>query len=157
MLPVSILHAEQVPVSLTALKTLLTQPELLARSQTYAFTVLGISQLFHAIGMRDVETSFFRMNHLSNKLMIAAFAIGLMLQLLVTEVPYFIQAFGTCHLSWMEWGRLSFLASMALIAHEILILGRSISPSKNLKQNLPLANQRQIFYTIPSQFPSLPP
>ncbi|MEE0419740.1 MAG: cation-translocating P-type ATPase [Lachnospiraceae bacterium] len=127
MLPVSILHAEQVPVSLTALKTLLTQPELLARSQTYAFTVLGISQLFHAIGMRDVETSFFRMNHLSNKLMIAAFAIGLMLQLLVTEVPYFIQAFGTCHLSWMEWGRLIFLAAMPLIAHEILILGRSIS------------------------------
>lgn len=50
-------------------------------------TVLGMSQLFHAIGMR-VETSLFQMNHLENRLMIAAFAISSGLQLLVTEVLY---------------------------------------------------------------------
>ncbi|MDQ9832020.1 cation-translocating P-type ATPase C-terminal domain-containing protein, partial [Acinetobacter soli] len=38
--------------------------------QTYAFTVLGVSQLFHAIGMRDRDCSVFRMNHLENPLMI---------------------------------------------------------------------------------------
>ncbi|MEI3521516.1 MAG: hypothetical protein V8Q40_10885 [Anaerosacchariphilus sp.] len=41
-----------------------------------------MSQLFHAVGMRDVETSLFRMNHLENKLMLAAFAIGIGLQVL---------------------------------------------------------------------------
>lgn len=71
-----------------AIRTLLVDTELLNRCQTYAFTVLGMSQLFHAIGMRDVETSLFRMNHLENRLMIAAFVIGMGLQLLVTEVPY---------------------------------------------------------------------
>lgn len=38
----------------------------LTGGQTYAFTVLGISQLFHAIGMRDCEKSIFQMNHLEN-------------------------------------------------------------------------------------------
>lgn len=122
MLPIGILLADKAPLSLTAIKTLLSDPALLMRCQTYAFTVLGVSQLFHAIGMRDVETSFFRMNHLGNKLMIFAFTAGFMLQIMVTEVPYFIQAFGTCHLSFGEWAQLTFLAAMPLIAHEILLL-----------------------------------
>lgn len=58
---------------------------MLARSQTYAFTVLGLSQLFHAVGMRDVGRSVFRMNHLENRLMLAAAALGVLLQVLVTE------------------------------------------------------------------------
>ena len=99
--------------------------ELLGRCQTYAFTVLGISQLFHAVGMRDVETSVFKMNHLENKLMLAAFALGFVLQLLVTEVPYFISAFGTCSLSLKEWMLLTALSAMPLLAHEILALFRS--------------------------------
>ena len=55
--------------------------------QTYAFTVLGVSQLFHAIGMRDKNKSFFSMNHLENPFMILAFCLGLGLQMMVTEVP----------------------------------------------------------------------
>ncbi len=71
-LPISILAAKGLPVSLENLRTLLAAPEILARCQTYSFTVLGISQLFHAVGMRDVETSVFRMNHLANRLMVAS-------------------------------------------------------------------------------------
>lgn len=121
-LPISILLSEHAGISLHSLRLLLQDGELLARSQTYAFTVLGISQLFHAIGMRDVETSVFRMNHLSNRLMILAFFAGITLQLLVTEVPYFIQVFGTCHLTLPEWGQMIFLAAMPLFVHEALIL-----------------------------------
>ena len=92
------------------------------RCQTYAFTVLGMSQLFHAIGMRNVERSVFRMNPLGNRLMVAAAALGVFLQLLVTEVPFLIQAFGTVHLSLAEWGMLVFLAAMPLAAHELLLI-----------------------------------
>lgn len=53
--------------------------------QTYAFTVLGLSQLFHAVGMRDVEKSVFRMNPVNNLLMILAVVIGFALQIMVTE------------------------------------------------------------------------
>uniref|UniRef100_UPI003FF10299 cation-translocating P-type ATPase C-terminal domain-containing protein n=1 Tax=Roseburia sp. TaxID=2049040 RepID=UPI003FF10299 len=120
-LPVELLLKEQLPVTLSAIKALLEQPELLSRSQTYAFTVLGMAQLFHAVGMRDVETSLFRMNHLENKLMILAVIVGLGLQLLVTEVPYFVTLFGTCGLSFAEWAKLLLLAAMPLLAHELLI------------------------------------
>ncbi|MCI8375847.1 MAG: cation-translocating P-type ATPase [Lachnospiraceae bacterium] len=121
-LPISLLMAKGAPVSLENLRLFLASPELLARSQTYAFTVLGISQLFHAIGMRDVETSLLRMNHLNNRLMLAAFVIGFSLQGLVTEFPYFIQAFGTCHLEMGEWLHLILLSAMPLMAHELLLL-----------------------------------
>lgn len=121
-LPISLLLAGRLPLSLENLKILLDVPEILTRCQTYAFTVLGISQLFHAIGMRDVETSVFRMNHLENRLMAAAFCIGLSLQILVTEIPYFVAAFGTCRLSLSEWTRMILLAAMPVLAHELLLL-----------------------------------
>ena len=120
-LPIAALRASGASVTLKNLRTVMADGALLARSQTYAFTVLGISQLFHAVGMRDTETSVFRMNHLENRLMVLAFAAGLGLQLLVTEIPFFISAFGTCHLAMKEWGLLLILSAMPLLAHEILV------------------------------------
>ena len=131
-LPVSILLAEHQKITLGSLQLLLRDSDLLARSQTYAFTVLGITQLFHAIGMRDVTTSFFRMDHLSNKLMVTAFFAGIGLQLLVTEIPYFIRVFGTSHLTLPEWGQMILLASMPLLVHELLILlGKALAHTES--------------------------
>ena len=96
--------------------------QVLARAQTYAFTVLGMAQLFHAVGMRDVETSLFWMTQLDNRLMLAALVVGIGLQLMVTEVPYFVQLFGTCRLTALEWTKLLGLAAMPLLAHELLVL-----------------------------------
>ena len=94
----------------------------LVRGQTYAFTVLGMSQLFHAIGMRDVGRSVFRMNHLENKVMLLALAAGMALQVAVTELPCFVKAFGTAHLSLSDWLVLSALAAVPIAAHEIVLL-----------------------------------
>lgn len=121
-LPVGILVNQQLPVSLAGIRQLLGEEIILRRCQTYVFTVLGMSQLFHAIGMRDVETSLFRMNHLENRLMIVAFITGIALQLLVTEIPYLVMLFGTVKLSVVEWVKLLVLASMPLLSHEILVL-----------------------------------
>lgn len=121
-LPVGMLLQEKLPVTMAGIREILGDPVILSRCQTYAFTVLGMSQLFHAIGMRDVETSLFRMNHLENRLMITAFAVGIGLQLLVTEIPALVELFGTCRLNAFEWVKLLVLASMPLLAHEILIL-----------------------------------
>ncbi|MGN1147163.1 MAG: cation-translocating P-type ATPase [Lachnospiraceae bacterium] len=123
-LPIRLLWKNDLPVTLENVRLLLELPEILTRSQTYAFTTLGISQLFHAIGMRDVDCSIFKMKHFSNKLMIAAFSIGLCLQVLVTSVPYFTAAFGTCALHAADWRLLLFLSAMPLLAHEILLLSQ---------------------------------
>lgn len=95
--------------------------------QTYAFTVLGVSQLFHAIGMRDRDKSILRMNHLENPFMIIAFFLGIALQMLVTEVPYFIQAFQTTQLSFGEWQWLLGISAIPLLMHELLLIPRMLT------------------------------
>ena len=53
--------------------------------------------------------------------MILSVLLGIGLQVLVTEVPYFIRLFGTARLSLGEWCGLLFLALMPLAAHELLL------------------------------------
>ena len=121
-LPVAFLLQRHLPISVGSIRELLADPAMLSRCQTYAFTVLGMSQLFHAVGMRDIETSLFRMNHLGNQLMIAAVFVGFGLQFAVTEIPVLISLFGTCRLSVLEWVKLLVLSAMPLLAHEILVM-----------------------------------
>jgi Ca2+-transporting ATPase len=120
-LPVSQLHLSGMPITLENLRGVFRQEDILSRSQTYAFTVLGMSEMFHAIGMRDLECSLFKMNHFANKLMIVAFLAGIGLQMMVTEIPYCVVMFGTCALSAAEWGRLLVLSAMPMLAHEIML------------------------------------
>lgn len=119
-LPVGILAAEGRRITVESLSLVLGDPAVLARCQTYAFTVLGLSQLFHAVGMRDVGRSVFRMNHLENRLMLAAAALGVFLQVLVTENSRLVALFQTAALSGTEWRELLFLAAAPLAAHELL-------------------------------------
>lgn len=104
---------------LARVRELLGQERILARSQTYAFTVLGMCQLYHAVGMRDVQKSVFAMRPWDNPLMLAACVIGFALQFAVTEIPFLIRAFGTSHLSGQEWLLLNVLAAFPLLAHEV--------------------------------------
>ena len=113
--------AEGLPVSLHNVIEGLRISAVLAKAQTHAFTVLGISQLFHAIGMRDVNRSVFKMNHRNNPYMIGAFLIGIALQAAVTEIGPLIGLFGTVRLSLMEWGQLIALSATPLIVHELLV------------------------------------
>lgn len=119
-LPIQTLRTSGIAITPSHIRELLLLPDILTHSQTYAFTVLGMSQLFHAIGMRDVDCSLFRMKHFTNKLMILAVVLGIALQALVTTVPYFIKAFGTVPLSFSDWKMLLLLAAMPLLAHEFL-------------------------------------
>ena len=120
--PLRAMKAQHLPFTLENIGGMMAVEGILRRSQTYAFTVLGMSQLFHAVGMRDMGRSFFRMKHLENKLMVLACILGFLLQFAVTEIPFLIAAFGTTHLRWEEWGILALLASFPLLSHEIMIL-----------------------------------
>lgn len=113
--------------TMSALSMVLREEPVLSRAQTYAFTVLGISELFHAVGMRNVEKSIFRSGFFSNKLMLAACAIGLCLQVAVTEVPFLVKVFRTAFLDAGEWGFLMLLAAAPLVVHELLVLIRFIA------------------------------
>ncbi len=121
-LPLHYLHTNNMNITLENIQSVLTLPDLLAHAQTYSFTVLGLCQLFHAVGMRDTETSIFAMNPFSNRLMIASWIIGFALQFMVTEIPYFVSIFGTVKLTFGEWMELLFLSSTPLLAHEMFCL-----------------------------------
>ncbi len=135
MLPCALLRVNSLPVSLENLSAILQNGSVLSKAQTYAFTVLGMSQLYHAVGMRDMHRSFFCMNHRENKLMIFACAAGFLLQFAVTEVPFLINAFGTSHLTGREWMRLSILAAAPLIAHEFLVLAGMLVPNARSRES----------------------
>ncbi len=125
--PYQALCREHLPVTIQNLEKMLRMDAVLFKAQTHAFTVLGMSQLVHAVGMRDVNKSVFRMNHLDNLYMIFACGAGVLLQLMVTEIPYFVQLFGTSRLSLGEWGILGLLSCMPLVVHELLILSEHLT------------------------------
>lgn len=121
-LPWEILSVGQEAITLANISAVLQDREILARAQTYAFTVLGMSQLFHAWGMRDVHTSVFSRKQEFNVVMLGAFALGFTLQLAVTEVPYLVGMFGTASLAVREWMALLVLAAFPVLAHEVFVL-----------------------------------
>lgn len=115
------------------IRQILSNPDVLLRSQTYAFTVLGFSQLFHAIGMRNVNLSVLRMNHRNNPFMFAAFGVGLFLQMIVTEIPVLIGFFGTARLSLGEWISLTLLSAVPLLFHELFVQASGVISLPHLK------------------------
>ncbi len=120
-LPWEILSEGGKAFTLSNIAGVLRDEAVLARAQTYAFTVLGMSQLFHALGMRDVRTSVFSGRRTFNPVMAAAFVLGVLLQLAVTEIPYLVGMFGTASLGWQEWTVLMILAAFPVLAHEIFV------------------------------------
>ena len=120
--PVRELAAAGTGYSLKYIIDCFSDKQILMQSQTLAFCTLAVSELFHAIGMRDTETSLFRFKHLDNKIMILAFVVGLTGQLAVTEIPFLRTIFGTVQMTAAMWGFVLILSIMPLVVHEIVVL-----------------------------------
>lgn len=119
-------------INYSSIKDILnTNPDVLMRAQTFAFTTLAVSELFHAVGMRNLKKSFIRKDILNNKLMVFAAVFGVFLQVLVTEVSFLNDFFKTTKLEFAEWCFILGVSFMTLIAHEILVLCLKL---KNKKQ-----------------------
>lgn len=121
-LPWEMLRQNNLPFDPVHIMEVFSDGAVLARAQTYAFTVLGMSQLFHASGMRDVRTSVFSRKRKFNPVLVGAFAVGFVLQLAVTEVPYLVTMFGTAPLATSEWISLLFLAAFPILTHEMFVI-----------------------------------
>ncbi|MCM1261835.1 MAG: cation-translocating P-type ATPase [Butyrivibrio sp.] len=119
--PYDRLIAENLPASLHNMLESYQIASVLAKAQTHAFMVLAMSQLFHAVGMRDVNRSIFKMNHKKNPFMLLALAFGLFLQFIVTEINPLVELFGTVKPTGMEWLQLLALSLTPVIVHELLV------------------------------------
>lgn len=92
-------------------------------ARTMAFTTLAFSELFHMIGMSNVKRSFVHVFKGKNWFFIVAFGAGVILQIIVSEVPGLTNLFlghsnGLC----AEYWAYSILFSLVpLIAHECAV------------------------------------
>ncbi len=94
-------------------------------ARTAAFTTLVLAQLFFAVCARSDTVSAF--HHLFvNKWLWGALALGVILQVLVVEVPFLQMAFGTAPLDLAHWGITFALASIVLWADEVLKWARRV-------------------------------
>ena len=105
---------------------ILSNEAYLMKAQTLAFSILALSQLMYATTMRDHEVSVFGSKLYQNRLMMLAILIGFGAQVLVTEVPFFTNAFHTSPLSLGEWGIVIAVSLLPVVVHEIQVIGKKL-------------------------------
>lgn len=86
--------------------------------QTMIFTTLALAQIFQALAVRSTDTSVFRMNPLSNPLLVVMVGIVLVSQLAVLYVPFLQAFFNTMPLSVTDLAICFGLGSLVLVAIE---------------------------------------
>jgi P-type Ca2+ transporter type 2C len=99
-----------------------TNDLILHQAQTMAFTALALGELFHMLGMSDVNHSFVHVFKDKNYMMAIAFFLGVVLQLFVIEVPGVSDVFSTANLTPVEWACTAVLSLIPLILHELIVL-----------------------------------
>ena len=99
-----------------------TNKDALAQSQTAAFCVLSLSELFHMLGMTSIRKSFVHNFWSKNWLLWLSFVLGIGLQVAVVNIPG-LNGFFSCYpLDIAHWGIIIALAAAPLAVHEIIAL-----------------------------------
>ena len=89
-------------------------------ARTMAFMTLVMSQLFFSLAVRDSSKSIFQIGIFSNKFLVGAIVLGVMLQLSVISIPFMQRAFHLQMLDLGGWGITIFLGLVPLIVNEIV-------------------------------------
>lgn len=113
----------------------------LHEAQTMAFTTLAVCELFHMLGMSNLNRSFIHVFKNKNWMMLIAFVAGLVLQLFVIMTPGVQEVFSTTNLTWQEWLITCALAILPLVAHEIYVFIKWMLKRKHERDNSVVANQ----------------
>ena len=120
VLPIRNLLDLGIKINIKNINYMLENKDILIKSRTYAFTTLGISQLFHMIGMSNIKGSIFKIFKNKNYVRIIAFIFGYCLQVLVTEVTFLVDIFKTAKLDINEWIWLTIISMFPLLFHQII-------------------------------------
>ena len=96
--------------------------EILKQSQTAAFCVLSLSELFHMLGMTSLRKSFVHNFWSKNWLLWVSFGLGVLLQVAVVNIPGINGFFKCAPLDPWHWGIVFALAVAPLVVHEIVAL-----------------------------------
>jgi Ca2+-transporting ATPase len=102
------------------------------RARTMAFTVLVMFQMFNVLNCRSEKHSLFKIGFLSNKYLMTAIAISILLQMAVIYIPPLQLLFETVPLSAIDWIVVTLISAMVFVAVEIgkfanLVWGRRLT------------------------------
>jgi len=87
--------------------------------QTMVFNFLCLSQMAHVLAIRSEKQSFFSIGLLSNKLLIASVTITILLQAVITYVPFLQSIFKTESLTLYEFALVGVGSILIFVAVEI--------------------------------------
>ena len=93
--------------------------EVVKNARTLAFMVLVFAQLFYSLGLRNMKKSMFQVGIFSNKYLIGAIVMGILLQVLVLVVPVLRDAFKLHMLDQRGWFMAAMLGFLPLTALEL--------------------------------------
>jgi magnesium-transporting ATPase (P-type) len=88
-------------------------------ARTAGFTTLVFAQLFNALNSRSEASSAFR-GLFTNPWLWGALGLGVILQVLVVQVPFLQGAFGTAALDLGHWAATIGMASIVLWTEEVV-------------------------------------
>lgn len=91
----------------------------LAKAQTMAFTTLVMFQMFAVMSSRTLYHSFKHLNPFSNKWLLGAVCLSLLIQVMVIYLGPLQSVFGTVPLMLIEWIEIIGIASLGFIMMEI--------------------------------------
>ena len=121
--PINHLYENNSIITLDKIKYLLNNDcDILIKAQTYAFSTLALSQLFHSFGIKNQKRSIFNKTTFNNFLLIISLFFGIIIQLLVTTIPYLANVFKTSIISFNEFITILLFSIIPLIVHEIMCL-----------------------------------
>lgn len=86
--------------------------------RTMIFAALTIDSLFYVFSCKSLRKSLWKINIFSNKFLVAAWAFGILFLLAGIYLPVFQNLLKTVPLGWRDWGILSVLGLINLIAIE---------------------------------------
>ncbi len=91
----------------------------LVHAQTMAFTTLAMFQFFNALNVRSRKKSVFQLGLFTNRWLLGAMALSLVLQILANQLPILQTALGTQPLSLADWGRVIGVSCSVFIVDEL--------------------------------------
>ncbi len=91
-------------------------------ARSMAFMSIIAAQLIYALAFRHYQKSIFSLGLFSNKLLFGAIVLGIVLQLLLFEIPFLREAFKLTSLSLIDWFIVLALGLIPLLGNEMVKL-----------------------------------
>jgi len=100
------------------------------KARTMAVTAAIMFELFFVFNCRSEKRSLFRTNPLSNKKLVIAVIISILLQMAIIYIPALQNMFGMVALDIMDWVKIVLFSSIGLFIFPEIFMGRSLKTRK---------------------------